>query len=144
MESDGGVWHNYRHSGIYPSPAILNTIKSSVWESGSVSGLNCGEGGTWGMVSSGMLRRVALVRTDVSEEPTEQSQLMLHKVCGFHGGGYEECRLLGYKNRVHTSKETLYVSATYPSRLMLCKILGFHGSDYKEFRLLECYAIWLL
>jgi hypothetical protein len=40
----------------------------------------------------------------------------------FHGGDYEECRLLRYKNPVRTSQETHYVSATEPSRLMLCKI----------------------
>jgi hypothetical protein len=44
------------------------------------------------------------------------------KIAGFHGGDYEECRLLGYKNPVPTSQETHYVSATEPSRLMLCKI----------------------
>jgi hypothetical protein len=27
----------------------------------------------------------------------EPSRLMLGKRCGFHGGDYEECRLLGYK-----------------------------------------------
>jgi hypothetical protein len=26
---------------------------------------------------------------------------------GFHGGDYEECRLLGYENPVRTSQETL-------------------------------------
>jgi hypothetical protein len=26
---------------------------------------------------------------------TESSQLMLCKICGFYGGDYEECRLLG-------------------------------------------------
>jgi hypothetical protein len=46
---------------------------------------------------------------------------MLCKILGFHGGDYEECRLLGYKNPVHTSQETYYLSATEPSRLMLCK-----------------------
>jgi hypothetical protein len=30
---------------------------------------------------------------------TESSQLMLCKICGFHGSDYEECRLLGYKKR---------------------------------------------
>jgi hypothetical protein len=40
---------------------------------------------------------------------------------GFHGGDYEECRLLGYKNPVRTSQETHYVSATESSRLMLLK-----------------------
>jgi hypothetical protein len=40
----------------------------------------------------------------------------------FQGCDYEECRLLGYKNPVCTSKETHYISAREPSRLMLCKI----------------------
>jgi hypothetical protein len=46
--------------------------------------------------------------------------------------GFEECRLLGYRNPVHTTQETHYVSATNPSQLMLCKISGFRGSDYEE------------
>jgi hypothetical protein len=58
------------------------------------------------------------------------------KIWGSHGGDYEECRLLGYKNPVRTSQETHYVSATESSRLMLCKIWGYHGDDYEEFRLL--------
>jgi hypothetical protein len=44
--------------------------------------------------------------------------LKLGKICGFHGGDYEDCRLLGYKNPVRTSG----VSATESSQLMLCKI----------------------
>jgi hypothetical protein len=44
------------------------------------------------------------------------------KISGFHGGDYEEWRLLGYKNPVRTSQETQYVSVTEPSQLMLCKI----------------------
>jgi hypothetical protein len=28
------------------------------------------------------------------------------KIWGFHGGDYEECRLLGYKTPVRTSQET--------------------------------------
>jgi hypothetical protein len=40
----------------------------------------------------------------------------------FHGGYYEECRLLGYKSPVRTSQETHYISTTESSRLMLCKI----------------------
>jgi hypothetical protein len=58
------------------------------------------------------------------------------KIWGFHGGDYEECRLLGYKNTVRTSQETHYVSATESSQLMLCNIWGFHRSDYEECRLL--------
>jgi hypothetical protein len=37
---------------------------------------------------------------------TEPSQLTLCRIWGFHGGDYEECRLLGYKTPVHTSQET--------------------------------------
>jgi hypothetical protein len=44
------------------------------------------------------------------------------KISGFHGGHYEEWRLLGYKNPVRTSQETHYFSATKSSQLMLCKI----------------------
>jgi hypothetical protein len=53
---------------------------------------------------------------------TESSQLMLCNICGFHGGDYEEFRLMGYKNPVRTSQETHYVSATEYSQLMLCKM----------------------
>jgi hypothetical protein len=61
----------------------------------------------------------------------------LYKTSDFHGGDYEKCRLLRYKNPVHTWQETHYVSATEPSRLMLCKIWGFHGGDYEKCRLLR-------
>jgi hypothetical protein len=57
------------------------------------------------------------------------------KISGFHGGHYEECRLLGYKHPVRTSQETHYVSDIESSQLMLCTIWGVHGSDYEEFRL---------
>jgi hypothetical protein len=63
---------------------------------------------------------------------------MLCKICGFHGGDYEEWLLLGYKNPVCTSQETHYISATESSQLMLCKICGFHGGDYEEWLLLGC------
>jgi hypothetical protein len=66
---------------------------------------------------------------------------MLCKISGFHGGDYEECRLLGYKTPVRTSQETHYVSATEHSQLMLCKIWDFHGGDYEECRLLGCDAV---
>jgi hypothetical protein len=71
----------------------------------------------------------------------------LHTSCqiwGFHGGDYEECRLLGYQNPVRTSQETHYVSATDPSQLMLCKIWGFYSAACEECRLLRRYAVWLL
>jgi hypothetical protein len=111
-----------------------------------------------------MLRRVALIRTNVSEElgasfirvtrigeigttlpvtsnrrtlRRNASWLMLCKIWGFHGCPYEECSLLGYKNPVRTSEETHYVSTTESSRLMLCKIWGFHSGDYEECRLLR-------
>jgi hypothetical protein len=49
----------------------------------------------------------------------------LSKIWGFHGGDYEEFRFMGYRNPVHTSQTTHYVTATEPSRLMLCKIEVF-------------------
>jgi hypothetical protein len=67
----------------------------------------------------------------------------IYKIWGFHGGDYDECRLLGYKNRAHTSQETNYIWATEPSRLMPCKIWGFHCGDYEESRLLACDPAWL-
>jgi hypothetical protein len=47
---------------------------------------------------------------------------------------------LRYKNPVHTSQETHYVSAIEFSQLMLCKIWGLHDGDYEEWRLLGYYA----
>jgi hypothetical protein len=69
---------------------------------------------------------------------------MLCKICGFHGGDYEECRLLGYKNPVHTSQETHYVSATEPSQLMLCKICGFHGVTMKNAVIWDIKTLFVL
>jgi hypothetical protein len=75
---------------------------------------------------------------------TEPSRLMLCKVWGFHGGDYEECRVLGYKNPVRTSQERHYVAVAEPSQLMQCNVWGFHGGDYEEFRLLRCGTVWVL
>jgi putative component of membrane protein insertase Oxa1/YidC/SpoIIIJ protein YidD len=44
------------------------------------------------------------------------------KILGFHGGDYDQWRLLGCKTPVRTSLEIHYISATESSRLMLCKI----------------------
>jgi hypothetical protein len=55
-------------------------------------------------------------------------------VWGFHSGAYEGFRLVGYRNPVHTSQETLYISATNSNLFMLSKIWGFHGGDYEECR----------
>jgi hypothetical protein len=52
----------------------------------------------------------------------ENKNKTLCNISGICGGDYEECRLLGYKNQVHTSQETRYISATESSQLMLCKI----------------------
>jgi hypothetical protein len=111
-----------------------------------------------------MLRRVALVRTDVSEElsafimvtrigelgttlavtSNQSSVLVLRKIWGFHGSDYEEWRHLWYKTPVRTSQEKHYVSATEPSLLMLCKIWDFHGGVYEECRFLGCCVAWIL
>jgi hypothetical protein len=58
---------------------------------------------------------------DVYNQPLDR-YIKLCKIGGFHGGDYEECRLLGYINPVRTSQETHYVSATEHSRLILCNI----------------------
>jgi hypothetical protein len=68
---------------------------------------------------------------------------MLCKIRGFHGGVYEVCRLMVYKNPVRKSQVTHYVFATEHSQIMLRKISGFHGGDYEKRRLLGCYAVWL-
>jgi hypothetical protein len=52
----------------------------------------------------------------------EPIRLMSCKICGFHGGDYEDFLLLEYNNLVRTSQETHYVSSTEPSQSMLCKI----------------------
>jgi hypothetical protein len=77
--------------------------------------------------------------TAVSKKP--QNYCSRCKIWGFHGGDYEECRLLGYKTHVCTSQETHYLYTTELSQLMLCKIWGFHGVDYEECRLLGCYVV---
>jgi hypothetical protein len=53
------------------------------------------------------------------------------KIRGFHGGDYEKCYLLGYRNPVRTSQETYYLSAAEYNQLILSRILGFHGDDYE-------------
>jgi hypothetical protein len=103
------------------------------------------------MMSSGMLRRVALIRTDVSEEP-DASLVFLRSLRRLlvaacvpsspilvtlmkEAPGSSETSVLTratrrdipedtilYKNPVRTSQETHYFSATQSSRLMLCKI----------------------
>jgi hypothetical protein len=55
-------------------------------------------------------------------ERGERKLKPISKIWGFHGGDYEECRLLGYKNSVRTSQEIHRVSATELSRWTLCKI----------------------
>jgi hypothetical protein len=74
---------------------------------------------------------------------TEPGRLMPRKIWGFHGGDYEESRLLGYKNPVRTAHETHYLSVTDPNRLILCIIWDIQGGDYEEYRFLGCWAVWL-
>jgi hypothetical protein len=61
-------------------------------------------------------------RTACNNKKEHKTIHNLCKISGFHGRDYEECRFLGYKNPVHTSQETHYISAAEPSQLMLCKI----------------------
>jgi hypothetical protein len=92
----------------------------------------------WDIKPSSYLQETHYIST------TESSQLMICKIWDYHGGDYEECCLLEYKNPVCTSQETYSVSTKESSQLMLCKIWDFHSSDYEEWHLLGCYAMWLL
>jgi hypothetical protein len=62
-----------------------------------------------------------------------EKSIMCCKVLDSHGGDYEECRLLGYKNPVRTSQKT-HFSATETSPLMLRKIEVFKAvtMNYEE------------
>jgi hypothetical protein len=60
-----------------------------------------------------------------SEEIMYVTPFPIHcKICGFHGGDYEECRLLGIKPQFVPHRNTHYVFVTELGRLMLrCKIV---------------------
>jgi hypothetical protein len=58
----------------------------------------------------------ALPMLQNNDYKVQHKQLTYWKMRGFHGGDYEECRLLEYKTPVRTSQETHYVSAAEPSR----------------------------
>jgi hypothetical protein len=71
---------------------------------------------------------------------------MLCEICGFHGGAYEECRLVGYMKPVLLSHEPYYFSAKEASWFILLEIRGFHGGDYEDFcknlrRSLQCISV---
>jgi hypothetical protein len=90
-----------------------------------------------------MLPRVALVRTDVSEElstsfirVTRIGELGTRLDITTNRRTLQSFAVGGYTNSVRTSQKTHYISATESSRLMLCRISGCHGSDYEECRLL--------
>jgi hypothetical protein len=77
------------------------------------------------MPASGMLSRVALVRTDVSEELSD-SFIRVTRI------GELDTSLA-----VISKRRTLRTNIKY-------NISGFHGGDYEEWCLLGCYAVWLL
>jgi hypothetical protein len=81
---------------------------------------------SWRMPSSEILRRVALLRTDVSEE----------RIASFMK-----------VTRIGELRTVLAVSSnrsTLWRKVIQYKIWGFHGGDYEEWCLLGCYAVWLL
>jgi hypothetical protein len=76
------------------------------------------------MVSSGLLRRVALVRT------TRKTQFFIVTAVKT-----SNLTILAYVRCGHIPQHR----CVYSSR-----ILVFYDGDYEEWRLLGCYAVWLL
>jgi hypothetical protein len=143
------TWHKMKHfvatgfrgdCKIYPIPNPTPTLhpqthikisKTNTWNV-SAKGLSIAHGSTPHLEISFAV--VSVCKSIMSNLGWlgRCNYLHLCNIWGFHGADYEKCRLLGYKNPVHTSKETQYVSATEPSQLMLCKIWGSHGGDLKN------------
>jgi hypothetical protein len=71
------------------------------------------------------------IATSLKEICVVSHKLLCH-IWGFHGGSYEECRPLGYKNPVRTSQQTHYFSAIEHSWLMLCKFEVFKAVTMKN------------
>jgi hypothetical protein len=86
---------------------------------------------SWRMVSSGLLRRVALVRTDVSEEPdasfirvTNLPYLIFIKLIGFRSLiQFSKRRTVKGPWRRRTEKKTNSILATGHGGLKICEIL---------------------
>jgi hypothetical protein len=74
------------------------------------------------MVSSGMLRRVPLVRTDVTEEP---------------GASFIRVTRIGELGKTQAATSNRRTLRRNTKR-------GFHGGDYEEWCLLGCNAVCLL
>jgi hypothetical protein len=85
-----------------------------------------------------------IVFWDIKTQFVPHRRHITSPIWGFHGGDYEESRLLGYKNPVLTSQETYYISTTEPSGLILYKIRGLPCGDYEQCRPLGCDAAWIL
>jgi hypothetical protein len=85
-----------------------------------------------------------LQRRHITSTLQGPSQLMLCKISGFHGCDYVECRLLGYKNPVSTSQETLRIR--YRAQPVKCYVRFevFTAVTMKNVCVLGCYAVWLL
>jgi hypothetical protein len=86
--------------------------------------------------SSRLVGRFEIPNCTLEDGQLGRHLLWIYKIWGSHGGGFEEWRLLGYRNPVRSYQETHYLFTTEPTQLMLCKIWGFHGGNYEECRLL--------
>jgi hypothetical protein len=88
------------------------------------------------MVSSGMLRRVALVRTDGSRGLRCSEKSVLTRATRRN---IPEDNILPSHRRENLKS---YIGNIYFYKVY--KIWGFHFGDYKEWRILECDAMWRL
>jgi hypothetical protein len=77
----------------------------------------------WRMVSSGLLRRVALVLTRATRRNNREDTIL-------------------HSHRRENLKS--YMKRKVWNMYFICKIWGFHSGDYEEWCLLGCYAVWLL
>jgi hypothetical protein len=95
---------------------------------------------------AGMIRRVALVRTDVSDK-LSASIIRVTRIGELGTLAVTSNRRLLREPHGITSQKTQFFIVTAVKIvhvLSLCKIWGFHGGDYEEWCLLGCYAVWLL
>jgi hypothetical protein len=72
----------------------------------------------------------------------KRNYVMSCEISGYHGGDYEECSVLGYKNSVRTLQDTLRLG--YRAQHVNAVRFEVLTAVTEECRLLGCVAVWLL